>query len=93
MAVKRREKLLQTETNIGVAGLIHFLSYSTVYEDRSAQTGAEKSVNLLQGNSAGTEENVSGLIQETAKTLEEICITAMHKYVLQTSDVKLCANL
>lgn len=84
MAEKRREKLLQTETNIGVAGLIHFLSYSAVYEDRSAQTGAEKSMNLLQGNSAGTEEKVSGLIQETTKRLEEICITARHKSVLQT---------
>lgn len=71
MEEKRREKRWQTETNIGVASLIHFLSYSAVYEDRSAQTGAEKSVNLLQGNSADTEENVSGLIQETAKTLEE----------------------
>lgn len=71
MEEKRREKLLQTETNIGVASLIHFLSYSAVYEDRSAQTGAEKSVNLLQGNSADTEENVSGFIQEAAKTPAE----------------------
>lgn len=42
---KQREKLLQTETNIGVAAIIHFLSYSTIYED-----------SLLPGNSVDTED-------------------------------------
>lgn len=42
MAEKQREKPLQTGTNIGVAALIHFLSYSAIYEDRSAQTGARE---------------------------------------------------
>lgn len=42
MAEKKREKPLQTETNIGVAALIHFLSYSAIYEDRSAQTGTRE---------------------------------------------------
>lgn len=39
---KTKQTLLQTETNIGVAALIHFLSYSAIYEDRSAQTGARE---------------------------------------------------
>lgn len=42
MAEKQREKPLQTETNIGGVALIHFLSYSAIYEDGSAQTGARE---------------------------------------------------
>lgn len=39
---KNREKSLQTETNIGVAAVIQFLSYSAIYGDKPAQTGREK---------------------------------------------------
>lgn len=38
MAEKQRGKPSQTESNVGVATLIHFLRYSAVYEDGSAQT-------------------------------------------------------
>lgn len=87
IAEKQREKLLQTETNIGAAALIHFHSYSAIYEDGSTQTPGQREewvYSQVIQSTRRTEKSLSGVIQETAKHLEEVCRTARHKYILPT---------